>query len=342
MIVKLLGFWLLPSFLWALQTPQISGTPHSDQELCQEYEPTLHRYNSLTRQMDLVKAKGAGNVSCLIYPEKMLRCTVSGQYLPRGSQLSVAVIISDVEEMTSTLPECSEAIQPSKGPGDSKPFVECRVDHPFSSLTVLLNASGPDTHALFCHTFSSELLEVLSPPPNITAEVKEGQLLVSWGLPYSLHTKKHRCFVYQVDDKQEINDIQETTHLERQVDPAAGYAVRIRTRKSPSCLGPEEWSAWSEPIGLPGGSRYNLNKVLIGSILLGTPMIVLALLLLLRKHRVSKLLFPQIPQLPKKYKHFLKRPTSSTFLPVVQAVYEEDITVVEDTQSSTDELKQDL
>ena len=38
-------------------------------------------------------------------------------------------------------------------------------------------------------------------------------------------------------------------------------------------------------LGLPGGSRYNLNKVLIGSILLGTPMIVLALLLLLRKHR---------------------------------------------------------
>ncbi|CAL8368807.1 unnamed protein product [Boreogadus saida] len=340
MIMKLFGFWLLPSVLWALPTPQM-GTRHSDQELCQEYDPTLHRYNSLTGGMDLVEEEDAKNVSCLIYPDKMLRCTAWGQYLPRGSQLSVAVIISDVEEKTSTLPECSKAIQPSRGPGGSKPFVVCRVDHPFSFLTVLLNASGPDTHALFCHTFSSELLEVLSPPPNITAEVKEGRLLVSWGLPYSRSSQNPLCFDYQVDDKRQVNEIQQTTHLERPVDPAVGYAVRVRTRKNPNCLGPKEWSAWSDPIGLPGGSRYNLNKLLIGSILLGTPMIVLALLLLLRKHRVSKLLFPQIPQLPKKYKHFLKRPTSCTFLPVVQAAYEEDITVVEDTQSSTDELKQD-
>ena len=130
------------------------------------------------------------------------------------------------------------------------------------------------------------------------------------------------------------------------MDPAADYAVRMRTRKSPYCLGSEEWSSWSDPIGqwlcslcplivsikyyychttallcivkmnqqgkmktafsslcvcvcvlcvvlfvvfvclaLSAGSRFNLNVVLIGSILLGTPMIVLALLLLLRQHR---------------------------------------------------------
>ncbi|CAL8278323.1 unnamed protein product [Lota lota] len=341
--MKLLVFWLLPSFLWALETPQMANTSlyPIDLELCQEDEPTLHQYHSSSGQKELVDDDFEDRVSCLLYPEKMLRCTMLGQYLPRGSQLSASVIIYDNERNSNTLLKCSsEEILTSEEPDEEKPVVVCQVDQPFLSLWVFLNISGRDTH-LYCHKFSFELLELLSPPPNITAVVRKGLLLVSWGLPYSRFSKTAGCFHYQLEVNQQVNEIKSRNNVEMPVDPAAGHAVRMRTRKNPSCLGPQEWSAWSNTIALPPESRYNPNYVVIGSILLGTPMIILALLLLLRRPRVSKLLFPQIPQPPKKYKHFLKRPTSCSFLPVVQTACE-DITVVEYTQSSIDELTHDL
>lgn len=41
--------------------------------------------------------------------------------------------------------------------------------------------------------------EVLSPPHNISASVKEGNLLVSWSLPYSKVSSNTWCFEYQLD-----------------------------------------------------------------------------------------------------------------------------------------------
>ena len=60
-------------------------------------QPTLHQYNNSTGQMELVEEEeeeeeGVGKVFCLLYPDKMLRCTMLGQYLPRGSQLSTSVM----------------------------------------------------------------------------------------------------------------------------------------------------------------------------------------------------------------------------------------------------------
>lgn len=326
MTMKPFVFWFLTLVLWAVEATQ--GTSDSDLDLCQEGEPTLQLYNRTSVGQTYLDDE---EMFCFLYPEKTFRCTMPRHYLHRGSWLSVIVWV----DKTGILPECSpEAVRPSEEPGDVATVVECLLmDLNFSSLTVLLNVSGQDTHAVYCHKFSFELMEVLPPPPDISPEVKGGHLLVSWGLPYSHSSSVASCFDYQLDVNQQVNEIKETNHLEMSVDPAGSYAVRMRTRKSPNCLGSEEWSAWSHVIAVPPtGSLYHLNYVVIVSILLGTPMIILALLLVLRRPRVSKLLFPQIPQPPMKYKHFLKTHTSINFLPVAPTAQEEEITVVEDTQ----------
>ncbi|CAL8343588.1 unnamed protein product [Merluccius merluccius] len=62
----------------------------------QEQQPTLDRYNrSSSGQMQRVhnnEEEADDEVSCFLYPEKMLRCTMPRQYLPTGSQLSASIM----------------------------------------------------------------------------------------------------------------------------------------------------------------------------------------------------------------------------------------------------------
>lgn len=49
--------------------------------------------------------------------------------------------------------------------------------------------------------------EVLSPPHNISASVKDGDLLVSWALPYSQVSSNPSCFEYQLDMGDQVQHV---------------------------------------------------------------------------------------------------------------------------------------
>lgn len=51
---------------------------------------------------------------------------------------------------------------------------------------------------MFCAT------EVLSPPRNISASVKDGDLLVTWDLPRSRADYNPSCFEYQLDFGEQV------------------------------------------------------------------------------------------------------------------------------------------
>lgn len=56
----------------------------------------------------------------------------------------------------------------------------------------------------FVNVFATE---VLSPPSNISASVKDGRLLVAWGLPGSRTTNNKDCFKYELDLGDKVEDM---------------------------------------------------------------------------------------------------------------------------------------
>ncbi|XP_070775088.1 interleukin-13 receptor subunit alpha-1-like isoform X2 [Enoplosus armatus] len=179
--------------------------------------------------------------------------------------------------------------------------------------------------------------EVLSPPQNVSASIKDGGLLVTWGLPRSREYSNPSCFEYQLDmgDQERPKNLTgQLSFLEQNADPCRTYRVRMRTKKMGYCLGSPQWSDWSHTVTVEP-SVYRLNTLVIVSISLGIPMILLAVLLLVRHQRVSEVLFPPIPRPPPKYKCFLeKNDTSNLFHLASSAEPEAEITEVEDTEEN--------
>lgn len=295
-------------------------------------QPTVQLYKrSISGEMELVDDDEEEVMACFLYPTRKMRCTMPRQMLPRLSQLSTTVIINEKGGKTSTPPECSlESMRPTEEPpGDVASVLACQVDVHFLFLAVHLNVSERDTYTLYCHNFTPVMLEVASPPPKILAQERGGVLHVHWDVPHSSSTEA-KCFNYQLEVNQQVSEdvIEGKNSLQVPLDPGP-CSVRLRTAHSANCLGSTEWSAWSHAIAVPRSLDHR-KYIVIGSILLGTPMIVLTLLLLFKQRRVSRLLFPQIPQPSMEYKHFLKTHTSFNIYPVAQPACEEEVMVVEE------------
>ncbi|KAG7271049.1 hypothetical protein CRUP_005898 [Coryphaenoides rupestris] len=249
--------WFLALVLWPLGATRMEIIS-SDLDFCYEDDPTRQRYNRTSSgEMQLIVDEeedvevDVEEVSCFLYPERLLRCTIPSRNLNRGSQLSAVVNISDKEGKTTALPECSlETVGPSEEPpGGTVCVVECRVDFIFSSLMVHLKVSELDTRTLYCQNLSFEMLEVLSPPPNISVKEMEGFLQVRWGIPYSSSTEAN-CFHYELEVNQQVSVIEGRNS--EQVPLPGPCLVRMRTRVSPNCLGSTEWSTWSHAIATGG------------------------------------------------------------------------------------------
>ncbi|XP_029930841.1 granulocyte-macrophage colony-stimulating factor receptor subunit alpha-like [Myripristis murdjan] len=211
------------------------------------------------------------------------------------------------------------------------------IDYKKLSVILRVNVSLPDGWTIYTHKYNTMVLEVLSPPPNITVVRDEGGLLVTWAQPSVRLRCANKCFEYQLDisGQDELKTvIKQLNYTEPNADPKLSYRVRMRTRKNNDCRGSYHWSDWSQFVTVPSSEpAYKLNSVVIILISLGIPMILLALLLFFRLQRVSELLFPPIPRPSKKYKNFLEKTDTFLFSPPVQPPkYEEEITEVEETQ----------
>ncbi|XP_018532967.1 uncharacterized protein LOC108883890 isoform X2 [Lates calcarifer] len=204
--------------------------------------------------------------------------------------------------------------------------------HDFQSVTLKFNMSWHDGWKVYTYIYEKPELEVLSPPVNVSATVQDGHLLVTWNPSCQASSQ---CSEYQLDlGDQEIHEPlkDQTSFTRMNADPTRTYRVRMRTRKNKTCFGSDQWSEWTPTITVEQ-SVYKLNTLLIVSISLGIPMILLAVILLVRHQRVSELLFPPIPRPPPKYIYFLEKSDPLSFFhPALPPKAEEEITEVEDTE----------
>nr|XP_019962339.1 PREDICTED: interleukin-5 receptor subunit alpha-like [Paralichthys olivaceus] len=301
----------------------------NNQDVCQgeKFFEELHVRNSSLHEIRLEKTDVKETFTCLLYPSNRLNCSWSF-LTEEDMQLSVCISVCDDDTMVQSLSQSTEEHVGSKS----------LVLQQHKDLFVILqfNMSQHDKWTVYTYMYELDDLEVLSPPSNISAAVKDGSLLVTWRRPKN---DPPPCFEYQLDlDNQEPPKHlrSQLSYTELSADPTFTYRVRMRTRKTDKCIGSAQWSEWSPTVTVESSSQPDkLNMLLIISISLGIPMILLALLLLVHHQRLSKLLFPPIPCPPPKYIYFLEENETFIFFhPMLQSKAEEVITKVEDKEEN--------
>lgn len=268
---------------------------------------------------DLIKS-----VSCLIYPGNIVNCCVSPFCVSECRQTFTASVTVCGNSEQNSIMACLAASEVTEV------RIECqgKVEDYVSSVILLVNVSFPQT--LYHFKYEYKDIEVLRPPPDISVSAGGGALLVTWNVPFSRSSNQAHCFDYQLKINNQTRTIMgKLNYTEPNRDPALGYNVTMRTKTNSGCPGSSHWSEWSDIVGLePSPLPYELNYLVIVCISLGIPMVLLALLLLVRPQRVIKLIFPPIPHPPLKIKHLLDKDAGIEFPSTVQT-YMEDITNVD-------------
>ncbi|KAI3375263.1 hypothetical protein L3Q82_021760, partial [Scortum barcoo] len=217
------------------------------------------------------------DIRCLLYPTNILNCSWSFLTLPYKYQLFVS--ISVCEDDTKSLNYLSEERTGSWCSTLPK------IGDPM--LILQFNITLYDSWTAYTYGYEMDQIEVLSPPQNISASVKDGGLLVTWDLPQGRREINPPCFEYQLDlgdqeGPKELSD--QLSYTELNADPTRTYRVRIRTRMDDACQKNSQWSDWSHTV-MVKQSPYKLNVLVIVAVSLGVPMILLAVLLLICHQR---------------------------------------------------------
>ncbi|XP_042184846.1 uncharacterized protein LOC112260783 isoform X1 [Oncorhynchus tshawytscha] len=283
---------------------------------------------------------------CLIYPTNQLNCSWNFHGLPNDSQSYASVFVCKKTERISSVDCVTEATggQGAQGGtgkadrvvGNVSAGCQGSVDNSATSVILTFNVSCSDVWGIYTHKYQTKDIDVLRPPPDINlAWVREGVLLVQWGLPSSRSRNKSSCFHYQLQINDQVRNFTGLlTYNETNADPTHSHNVKMRVRKSKTCRGSQHWSSWSNTTKVaPFKFPNQLNSLVVVGIALGIPMILLSLLLLIRLQRER--LFPHIPGPPLKIKHLLERDDQFQFVPqALQPKFVEEITVVEEAKET--------
>lgn len=326
--------------LWLLQSAEAEG--HS-LDFCQKFMDgdyklsVLHIESSAVLESDDDLTLEKETFICLLYPTNELNCSWSFNTSETDTQLTVCISVCGEEtEIDSTNYTSVEKV-------GWMPLALSEKITEVSEVILHLNMSQHNSWTSYTLVYDLDTLELLPPPPNISASFSDRVLTVRWDLPHNRQRAKPDCFEYELDisDQDGPKHVVDTqNYITRNADPAHTHRVRMRTRIiNEFCVGSLQWSEWSPTVTVSVETSEplvsTLSPLVIAVICLGIPMILLAVLLFVRYQRVTKVLFPPIPRPPPKYKYFLEKSDAFNFFySATSAKPEEEITEVEDTEKN--------
>ncbi|KAL4656814.1 interleukin-13 receptor subunit alpha-1-like [Arapaima gigas] len=239
------------------------------------------------------------NVFCLIYNQRQFCCNWSAKTFPTKAPLTFTVLQNAERDKTwncstsynNEVVECSGTINPDK-----------------TLMTIQINMSLPDLQYLYSRHYEIKKNEKLNPPHNISMSITNGTLKIEWNTPEKI---KKECVHYQLrlnNGTEYVNVTAGTKYTKANVDLTRKQSVQIRVTKREHCWKNDIWSNWSNVVVLDAAVKPNgINVLVIVGMALGIPMILLALLLFCRFHRIHEKMFPPIPSPSKKTKIMLER-----------------------------------
>lgn len=277
-----------------------------------------------TTPEDSAKREDVEAFDCLLYQSNTLNCSWSFQ---RTSQLAVYISICNNDDVESLHHASTEKVGS---------FVWNVTDIKLSKVVLQFNLTHEWT--VYHFVYGMEDLDVLSPPRNIQASVEDGHLRVTWDLPHTRLPYHPDCFEYQLDMGNSVLNLRnQISYRVKILNLDHTYSLRMRTRNRFSKW--QRWSDWGQPRKRqeqdPSKTEeprvHKISPLVIILLSLGIPMVLLAVLLFMRHHRVMEQLFPPIPRPPRKYKHYLEKSDAFIFFPPsAPSKNEEEIMEVED------------
>ncbi|XP_068197241.1 granulocyte-macrophage colony-stimulating factor receptor subunit alpha-like [Antennarius striatus] len=312
----------LQSLLWSsLLVLCASQSEDDDLDVCWDEDVSFFSVSSLEGG-SVEEEVVSENFLCLVRPTQLLNCSWWFPVLHQDAQLSVHISVCDHSRTLQSV-----AVRLDERVGWMSLSLEAP---PTSSVVIRFNVTVGNRWTVYSRSYDMEDIEVLAPPPNISASVASGDLLVAWGLPHSRGPTNPSCFEYQLDvgDQEAPRHVRnQLTYREAGVDPGHAYRVRIRTRMRAACQQDPHWSDWSQPIVLEQVQEVDVVLIVVS---LGLPIILLAVLLVVCR-RVCRVLFPPIPHPSPAFLLFLKKNEAfSSLHPVLSPVPLEEVTVVQD------------
>ncbi|KAJ8011733.1 hypothetical protein DPEC_G00061320 [Dallia pectoralis] len=291
-----------------------------DERLSQTTQDASNDEQATTNSMDY--PDDHENLTCLIDPTNHITCSWTLHDLADDSKCHASICVSNSSNCDSGATECQQGsfmFEAVVGPG------MCHM----KGLDVKFTLRVPSADKLSLSSqHKAEDIQILSPPSNVTARVTGTDLIVQWSHPPACSTFLH-CLDHQLDINDQVKELKKLQYLtyNESVDPTQSYNVRARVKWNEYCTGYETWSSWSPSITV--GPPNQVNSVSGIVIALGIPMILLALMLLIRLQRDR--LLPPIPGPPLKIKHLLEADNLFQFVPQPSKCIEE-VTVVEEAE----------
>ncbi|XP_020566582.1 prolactin receptor [Oryzias latipes] len=326
--------WPLPvpftSFLLSLASQSVSAENYGD--VCEDYlSDHVHLMNSNGGTEAIENKDVEHTFTCLLYQTDVLNCSWSFHTSEKDMGMSVFIGVCKDQELVDSKRQNSVERTGS---------LSWEIDREnVQYVTLRFNTSLLDKWTTYTLSFEKLSLIVL-PSPSVSALIKDGDLKISWEIP-GRDEIKASWYDLQLDmgDQGNVKNLTEKlSYTEPNVDPSITYRLRMRTKISELYAWNSQWSEWSPIFTLE--KTNPLNPLVILGILLVIPMILLAVLLLVRHQRLSNFLFPPIPRPPQKYQYFLEKIDPLSFsCPAPPASQEEEITEVEDTVQSSDDKK---
>ncbi|XP_017275812.1 granulocyte-macrophage colony-stimulating factor receptor subunit alpha [Kryptolebias marmoratus] len=264
--------------------------------------------------------------TCLLYPTHVINCSWSFLTLEEDTQL--LLYIRECEN--DTLVDLHNPVSVERVGSKSWHFNDNENNH----IVVVFNMSQIDTWKVYAAKYELDVLRLLPPPAIVTASIEDGKLFIAWTPPDTKTTSNPFCFDYElhVGEQKVSGDLAGKVNFTKEdIAPTHTYKVRMRTRVTDQCSGCRHWSEWSPTVTVEQ-PPCSLDPLVIVAVSLGIPMILLAVLLLVRHQRLTKVLFPPIPRPPPEYKYFLERNDPLTFFHPAPAKHEEEVTEVEDAE----------
>ncbi|XP_042336897.1 granulocyte-macrophage colony-stimulating factor receptor subunit alpha-like, partial [Plectropomus leopardus] len=221
-----------------------SETEANGADVCQEEKVPgdIYPQSPSWQAHDVEETEVNGNFHCLLYPTNTLNCSWWFTTLQRDTRLFVQISVCDDDRTVRSLNALSEERIGSKS---------LHLHDKANYVILRFNMTLHDEWTVYTCTYHMDMIEVLSPPQNINASIKDRDLLVSWSLPHSREDSTPLCFEYQLDmgDQERPRNVSEhLSYTEPNADPTCTYSVRLRARKKDTCQKSSQWSEWSHAV----------------------------------------------------------------------------------------------
>ncbi|XP_076159411.1 interleukin-5 receptor subunit alpha-like [Alosa pseudoharengus] len=186
------------------------------------------------------------------------------------------------------------------------PFYHTLIPDQTYHIILQLNVSYPDKWYIQTQKWEICNVEKLG-PLQINATIQSNQLYLEWDLPKSTFTNNTKCFEYELKVNDEVRIFEELLkYTEPNLDPTQKYKILMRVKTASHCCDSLFWSDWTV-LDLDKSAEVPFHTSVIIAIVLGLPMILLAILLLCKFQRVFDKLFPPVPGPSIKIKGLLEK-----------------------------------